>query len=218
MRPEGRWSIQRSPGSRSRNFRTCQGLRPRRVGRALAVARPAVLPSDKQTSSAPGIRTVSRLDGWPVRSPADASPASSRTRAHGSGPVWFATPSPQWTCTTYSLPVSRRTCFRSSFGHSPARFHPNFFIRRSPPQLFTAAARTGLRPAPESRSRGADPHLSRSFTTVLAHVELLPLLCSTLSSMKTSLSGSRSSCPSNHSRRFFSTSGRCCSVACAVFF
>ena len=109
MRPEGRWSIQRSPGSRSRNFRTCQGLRPRRVGRALAVARPAVLPSDKQTSSAPGIRTVSRLDGWPVRSPADASPASSRTRAHGSGPVWFATPSPQWTCTTYSLPVSRRT-------------------------------------------------------------------------------------------------------------
>src|SRR5271154_2351998 len=62
MRPEGRWSIQRSPGSRTRNFRTCQGLRPRRVGRALAVARPAVLPSDKQTSSALGIRTVSRLE------------------------------------------------------------------------------------------------------------------------------------------------------------
>ena len=118
MRPEGRWSIQRSPGSRSRNFRTCQGLRPRRVGRALAVARPAVLPSDKQTSSAPGIRTVSRLDGWPVRSPADASPASSRTRAHGSGPVWFATPSPQWTCTTYSLPVSRRTCLKLVIGES----------------------------------------------------------------------------------------------------
>src|SRR5271168_636915 len=76
MRPEGLWSIQRSPGSRTRNFRTCQGLRPRRVGRALAVARPAVLPSDKQTSSALGIRTVSRLDGWPVRSPADASPTS----------------------------------------------------------------------------------------------------------------------------------------------
>ena len=29
--------------------------------------------------------------------------------AHGSGPMWFATPSSQWTCTTYSLPVSRRT-------------------------------------------------------------------------------------------------------------
>jgi hypothetical protein len=25
------------------------------------------------------------------------------------GPMWFATPSSQWTCTTYSLPVSRRT-------------------------------------------------------------------------------------------------------------
>ena len=80
MRPEGRWSIQRSPGSRTRSFRTCQGLRPRRVGRALAIARPSVLPSVKQTTSAPGIRTVSRLDGWPMRSPADASPAPSRTR------------------------------------------------------------------------------------------------------------------------------------------
>jgi hypothetical protein len=29
--------------------------------------------------------------------------------AHGSGPMWFATPSSQWTCTIYSLPVSRRT-------------------------------------------------------------------------------------------------------------
>ena len=133
------------------------------------------------------------------------------------GAEWFATPSPQWTCTTYSLPVSRRTCLRSSFGHSPARFYPNFFIRRSPPQLFTAAARTGLRPAPESRSRGADPHLSRSFATVLAHVELLPLPCSTLSSMNASFLGSRSSCAPNHSWRRFKTSGRCCSSACAVF-
>src|SRR5262249_29832144 len=29
--------------------------------------------------------------------------------AHGLGPMWIATPSSQWTCTTYSLPVSRRT-------------------------------------------------------------------------------------------------------------
>jgi hypothetical protein len=33
----------------------------------------------------------------------------SRMPAHGSGPMWFAIPSSQWTCTTYSLPVSRRT-------------------------------------------------------------------------------------------------------------
>jgi hypothetical protein len=25
---------------------------------------------------------------------------------HGSGPMWIAAPSSQWTCTTYSLPVS----------------------------------------------------------------------------------------------------------------
>ena len=58
----------------------------------------------------------------------------------------------------------RRVHFRSSFGHPPARVSPELFIRRSPPRLFTAAARTGLRPAPESRSRGAVPHHSRSFT------------------------------------------------------
>jgi hypothetical protein len=49
-----------------------------------------------------------------------------------------------------------RTCSRSCL---------ELLIRRSPPRLFTAAARTGLRPAPESRSRGAVPHHSRSFTT-----------------------------------------------------
>jgi hypothetical protein len=50
-----------------------------------------------------------RLNGWPIRSPTDASPTSSRTPAHGSGATWIATPSSQWTFTAYSLPVSRRT-------------------------------------------------------------------------------------------------------------
>jgi hypothetical protein len=27
--------------------------------------------------------------------------------------MWFAIPSSQWTCTTYSLPVSRRTCVKT---------------------------------------------------------------------------------------------------------
>src|SRR5437762_11964262 len=54
-------------------------------------------------------KVVSRLNGWPIRSPTDASPTSSRTPAHGSGATWIATPSSQWTFTTYSLPVSRRT-------------------------------------------------------------------------------------------------------------
>src|SRR5260221_7893637 len=42
-------------------------------------------------------------------------------------------------------------------------------LQRSPPRLFTAAAWSGLGPAPESRSRGALPHLSRSCTTQISH-------------------------------------------------
>jgi hypothetical protein len=50
----GLWPDWRSPGSRARSVRTCQGLRPRRAGRALAMARPPVLPSVQLTTSAPG--------------------------------------------------------------------------------------------------------------------------------------------------------------------
>ena len=54
----------------------------------------AVLPSVILTTSAPETILLSRLHGWPVRSPADASPTPSRVPTHGSGPVWIATPSP----------------------------------------------------------------------------------------------------------------------------
>src|SRR5256884_7277120 len=56
-------------------------------------------------------RTLSRLDGWPMRSPVNASPRPSRATAHDSGPMWIATPSSQGTCTLYSLPVSRRFAY-----------------------------------------------------------------------------------------------------------
>jgi hypothetical protein len=69
----------RSPGSRTRSVRTCQGLRPRRVARALALSRRCVLPSAETTASAPGFLVLSRLNGWPVRSPADASTLPSRS-------------------------------------------------------------------------------------------------------------------------------------------
>ena len=52
---------------------------------------------------------LSRLHGWPARSPTDASPTSSRLPAHGLGPMWVASPSSWGTFTSYSLPVSRRT-------------------------------------------------------------------------------------------------------------
>jgi hypothetical protein len=96
----------RSPGSRTKSVGTCQVLRPRRVIQTLAIARPNVLPSALSIASAPRKFQFSRLNGWPVRSPADASPTSSRRQAHGSGPTWVASPSSQRTFTTYSLPVS----------------------------------------------------------------------------------------------------------------
>jgi transposase len=80
--------------SRTRNFHTCQGLRPRRAGgRALAMTRQPMLPSGNSTPSAPETFKLSRLNGWPICSPTDASPAPSRMPSHGSGPMWIATPS-----------------------------------------------------------------------------------------------------------------------------
>ena len=40
------------------------------------------------------------------------------------------------------------------------------FPRRSPPGLFTPAARGGLKPSPATRLRGAYPHLSRNMAIV----------------------------------------------------
>jgi hypothetical protein len=40
-------------------------------------------------------RTLSRLDGWPMRAPVDASPMPSQATAHDSGSMWFAIPSSQ---------------------------------------------------------------------------------------------------------------------------
>src|SRR5579862_1525106 len=48
----GLWSSGRSPGSRARSVRTCQGLRPRGAGRLLALTQATVWPSASQTASA----------------------------------------------------------------------------------------------------------------------------------------------------------------------
>ena len=60
--------------------------------------------------------------------------------------------------------------FRSPFGHLPAQVLLKLLLQRSPPRLLIAAAWSGLRSAPEHRSRGAHPHHSRSFTTVSHHL------------------------------------------------
>ena len=48
------WPTERAPGSRTRSFCTCQGLRPRRNDWALAISHPFVLPSAQLTASALG--------------------------------------------------------------------------------------------------------------------------------------------------------------------
>src|SRR5262249_19491284 len=96
--------LSRFPATRS--VCTCQVLRPRRAAWALAMSRPCVLPSAFCTASAPRTNCLSRLDGWPMHSPTDASPVPSQAPAHGSGPMRFATPSSWRTFTAYSLPVS----------------------------------------------------------------------------------------------------------------
>src|SRR5215217_6176348 len=71
--------------------------------RGLALTPTLVWPSVTVTTSAPGTVALSRLDGRPARSPADASPGPSRGPTHGSGPVWLARPSLQRTSTSFLL-------------------------------------------------------------------------------------------------------------------
>jgi hypothetical protein len=53
-----RWPNPRSPDSRTKSVHTCQGLRPRRVGRALALTHPSMLPSVILNTSAPRLLRV----------------------------------------------------------------------------------------------------------------------------------------------------------------
>src|SRR5246127_4838366 len=57
------------------------------------LSRSVVLPSAVSTASALGTIKLSRLNGWPARTPVNASPHVSRHTAHDSGTTWFARPS-----------------------------------------------------------------------------------------------------------------------------
>jgi hypothetical protein len=100
-------TIGRKSGSRAWSMRACQVLRPRRVAQALALSLLDILPSATQTASAPGISFLSRLNGRPARSPADASPTSSRMPAHGSGPMWCRAEWPESALSRRSFRPSR---------------------------------------------------------------------------------------------------------------
>src|SRR6185437_13576017 len=48
---------------------------------------------------------ISRLNGWPARTPVTASPSPSQTPMHDSGPSWIATPSMSGVLTPFLPPV-----------------------------------------------------------------------------------------------------------------
>nr|QTX14124.1 Error-prone repair protein UmuD [Klebsiella pneumoniae] len=53
-----------------------------------------MLPSVNSTTSAPGnLIYISWLNGWPVNTPVNASPHTSRYATHDSGTLWIAGPS-----------------------------------------------------------------------------------------------------------------------------
>jgi hypothetical protein len=100
---------ERSPGSRTKSLRTCQGLRPRRTERRLAMSSPPISPSAVTKASAPGTITFrGSMAGLCVPLPT-LRPEPRGSMTHGSGPMRIANPSSQRTFTTYSSQVSRRT-------------------------------------------------------------------------------------------------------------
>jgi hypothetical protein len=89
-----------------------------------AVSHPMMLPSVNSTTSAPGnLIYISWLNGWPVNTPVNASPHTSRYATHDSGTLWIAGPSmvgdfhplistglPAHTVFIYSIAATDRCC------------------------------------------------------------------------------------------------------------
>src|ERR1700704_220011 len=128
----------------------CQGLRPRGTGRALAIARPAMLPSATRTASASRTRSLSRLNTWPTNTPVNASSQTSRPDTHDSGPIWLA------------LPFIVRYLSSSPLADLPA--HPRRFAPNKKPGsllalLSTDRGREGrYPPRPPNRACGSPAH------------------------------------------------------------
>ena len=87
-------------------------------------------------------RKLSRLNGWPMHTPVNASPRPSRATAHDSGPMWIATTSGS----DFSCP-----CI-IGFGSSPSRRGPDS------PKAFRSDARSPrFRRVPFVRDVALDP-------------------------------------------------------------
>ena len=155
----------RSPGSRTRSVRACQGLRPRRVARALAMARPCVLPSADRTASAPGSNFLrGSMAGLHVPlstlrvAPRDAT---RMTRGqHGSLHLCCEGLAPLAPCRSPGAPDSNlsRLSFRSGANNRLVAAHglsrPKPALRR---RASTSGAATASAPRASSRVRPANP-------------------------------------------------------------
>ena len=71
--------------------------------RSRLTRRPAWPSQSGKPVGAPRV-VISELNGWPVRTPIDASPAMLPPPAHDTGPWWLATPSMSGSFIPYSMP------------------------------------------------------------------------------------------------------------------
>jgi len=102
-RPTGsRWGL---PVLGHRASAHAQGLRLRGAGPPLAYTATTrmAFPTLQRGRRPRGV--ISELNGWPVRTPIDASPAALPPPAHDTGPWWFATPSMSGSFIPGSMPV-----------------------------------------------------------------------------------------------------------------
>jgi hypothetical protein len=116
---------------------------------------------------------LSQVNGWPARSPVNASLTPSQMPAHDSGALWFARPSVQRTCTTYSLPVlpaHLKNCSRLSQrvflgGHKPSpervAFNSGRFMRSNFGDVFDPTRETSFSTASVGSVSRAEPTNSR---------------------------------------------------------
>src|ERR687893_21137 len=122
-----------------------QVLRPRRVHRATRANAAGDVAFRLVRRRRHPEAVISRLNGWPARTPVNASPTPSQTPTHDSGPSWIATPSMSGVLIPFLPPVlmSYKPFGTSSAVHlrSPSRSLPDAscapFPQRSPQQSLT---------------------------------------------------------------------------------
>ena len=132
---------------------------------------------------------ISRLNGWPARTPVNASPSPSQTPAHDSGPSWIATPSMSGVLIPFLPPVYPGAPHvpRKSPDQTRAAYMPDaiWAVGRLPPDLSRSPALAPVSTPMEfittrhqrfAHARLPDPHLTRSLPRLLPQRSPRPAL------------------------------------------